>query len=389
MISSRKWSLPINIVIFNICKLIPNRNPKIWLFGGVEGKKFDDNSRWLFEYVSLNYGNNIHSIWIAKSKDIVNAVRLLGYEAYTPYSIKGVYYAIRAGVAIYSHALIDFGLFPLVGGSYIVSLWHGMGFKEIYNTKYEGWSLKTKLFIDKLFSWTYRDMTTVTSEYSKIQFQGFFNLDLDSIFITGQPRNDIFKRKLKKDDVMPKVDASKKWILFMPTYRGKGMGEKAISNIICELYNNIQFNQALYYNNCVFITKLHPLTPHVDIINRDNFLILDYKAVSNNQELIAVSDILITDYSSCFVDFALMNKPIHFYCPDEETFLAKSEKLNDDFFRVSKLSKSRTIDELISFLNNPSNVVCDVTNNIFEDEIIRGTCYSENVFKVICKEIGL
>ncbi len=388
-ITQRKWSLPFNIVIFNLCKLIPKRNPQIWIFGGVEGKKYDDNSRYLFEYVSCNYEGRIHSIWIAKSKDTVNTVRRLGFEAYTPYSIKGIYYAIRAGVAIYSHALIDFGLFPLVGGSYIVSLWHGMGFKEIYNAKYEGWSLKAKLFVDKLFSWTYRDMTTVTSTYSKIQFQRLFNLKLDSIYITGQPRNDVLRCDLKKSKVLYEVDDSKKWILYMPTYRGESMGKDAMSNIVHNLYNDIQLDQMLSDNKYVFIVKLHPLTPHVDVINRDNFLILDYKAVSNNQELIAVSDILITDYSSCFVDFALMDKPIHFYCPDEEQFLEKSEKLNEDFFKVSQLSKSKTINELISFLNNPTNTVCNATNSIFEDESIKGTCYSENVYNMICKEIGL
>ena len=387
-ISSRKWSLPINVVTFNLCKLIPKRNPKIWVFGGVEGRKYDDNSRFLFEYVCRRYGDFIHAVWIAKEKSVVNAVRQMGYDAYTPYCIKGVYYALRAGVAIYSHALIDFGLFPLVGGSYIVSLWHGMGFKEIYNAKYDGWSLKTKIFIDKLFSWTYRDMTTVTSVYTKIQFQRLFNLGLDGIFITGQPRNDVFKRELKKNDVLREVCDSKKWIIYMPTYRGKAMGEDAMSNIIYELYNDETLNKILSDNDSIFIVKLHPLTPHVSLKNRDNFVLLDYKAVSNNQELLAVSDILITDFSSCFVDFALMDKPIHFYCPDEERFLEQSEKMNDDYFKLSSLSKSNTLSGLATFLQNPTNIVCDATNEIFEDESIRGTCYSENVYQVICKEIG-
>ena len=300
-----------------------------------------------------------------------------------------MYYAIRAGVAVYSHALIDFGLFPLIGGACIVNLWHGMGFKEIYNAKYSGISLKAKLLLDKFFSWTYRDITTVTSIYTKHQFRRLFNLKLNDIYITGQPRNDVFKLELRKESVLSEVDAAKKWILFMPTYRGKAMGEDAMGNIVSELYNNDSLNEVLSKNNYILIVKLHPLTPHMNIKARNNFIILDYKAVTNNQELLAVSDMLITDYSSCFVDFALMNKPIHFYCPDEEKFLEVSEKMNEDFFKVSNLSKSKTISDLLVFLKDPTNVICSATNDIFEDESIRGTCYSENVYKVICKEIGL
>ena len=173
----------------------------------------------------------------------------------------------------------------------------------------------------------------------------------------------------------------------MPTYRGRAMGDEAMTNIVKELYDNEQLDLALSSGNYVFVVKLHPLTPHIQLKNRNNFLILDYNAVSNNQELLAVSDMLITDYSSCFVDFALMGKPIHFYCPDEKQFLEVSEKMNDDFFCISGLSKSKTSGELIEFLLNPTTIVCDATNEIFEDDRIKGTCYSENVCQVISEKI--
>lgn len=277
----------------------------------------------------------------------------------------------------------------MVGGAKIVCLWHGVGFKQVYNSKYNGIALKLKHLLDHMFSWIRRDITMVTSHYTWLQFQRIFELKPDKVFITGQPRNDVLRRDIKKSDVLSNVDPTKKWVLYMPTYRGKALGEDAMEKIVKELYDNDDFNKALTENNCIFIAKLHPITPPMHIKNRDNFVVLDYSDVKNNQELVAVSDMMITDYSSCFVDFALLERPIIFYTPDEEEFLQKSEKLDDDFFRISGLNKTSTIKGLCDKISNPSNVVCGETNKLFEDPSIKGACYSENVYKVVTKAFNI
>ena len=133
--SSRKWSLPINIILFNICRLWPFRNKKIWIFGSREGTKFDDNSRYMFEYIWKYHQDRIRAVWLCKNESTLSELNQKGYEVYYNSSIKGKWMQLRAGVALYSHGLIDFGVFPLVGGSCCVALWHGMGFKKIYNGK--------------------------------------------------------------------------------------------------------------------------------------------------------------------------------------------------------------------------------------------------------------
>jgi CDP-glycerol glycerophosphotransferase (TagB/SpsB family) len=381
---------PINVLSFNLCRLIPLRNKKIWLFGGWEGHKYDDNSRFLFEYVSGKKG--VQAIWLSNDKDVVEKVRKTGRKAFLSSSIKGKYYSIRAGVAVYSHGLMDFGHFPLIGGAKIISLWHGVGFKKIYNDKYSGIKLFMKRFMDKLYSWTYRDITFVTSDYVKKQFSGIFGLKSSSkIMYSGQPRNDIFKQNLQKEKVLSKLslDFSKRVIIYMPTYRGKDMGENAMENIIRTLYESDRLNEVLEKEKCVFIAKLHPLTPHIDIPSRENFVILDYGEVDSNQELLGVSDMLITDYSSCCVDFALLNRPIIFYQPDEEDFMKKSEPLYEELLDILHTNRCTTPDELAERILNPTLEAVNIINDVFEDESIRGTCYSENVYKVICDEIGL
>jgi len=392
LLSSRKYTWPLNVVIFNVCRLFPLRNNKIWVFGAREGYQFDENARYLFEYIISHDNGSVRCVWLTRSDDVIISMREKGYDVYKCNSLKGIFYSLRAGVAFYTNGLVDFGVLPLVGGAEIVSLWHGVGFKRIYNAKYKGWKYKVKCMMDRAFSWTYRTITIATSEYNSWQFaQSFLYGKNHMTFIAGQPRNDIYKQNLQKEKVLSKLslDFNRRVIIYMPTYRGKDLGDKAMENIIRTLYESDRLNEVLEKGKCVFIAKLHPLTPHIDIPRRENFVILDYGEVDSNQELLGVSDVLITDYSSCCVDFALLNRPIIFYQPDEEDFMKKSEPLYEELLDILHTNRCTTPDELAESILNPTLEAVNKINDVFEDESIRGTCYSENVYKVICDEIGL
>lgn len=389
--SPKKVSWIVNALLFNLCRLIPGRDINLWVFGGREGNQYDDNSRYLFEYVNTYYSDKIHAVWLTKKEETVELIRKKGFEAYIFNSNEGRRVERKAGVAIYSHALIDFGLFPLVGGAFIVSLWHGVGFKKCYNDKYSGWSLWIKKMMDYFFSWTHRDLTIVTSEYVKKQFAGIFGLGPNArIIIAGQPRNDIFKHNLRKEAVLKKivVDYDRRIVIYMPTYRGKAMGADAMKKIVSNLYHNKTLDEVLTQKKSILIVKLHPLTPHIDLPNRDNFIIVDYGAVESNQELLGVSDVLITDFSSCCVDFALLGRPVIFYTPDKNEFIKNSEPIYEELLPIFDLNRCETPDELAEKIAHPSNAALDKLNEVFEDESIKNTCYSENVYRAIMNEIS-
>lgn len=388
--SSRKLSFPINAVLFNLCRLWPFRSKHIWIFGAREGTKFDDNSRYMYEYMEREHLDRVRPIWMSSVSAVVERLRQNGYEAYLNGSLRGKWLQLRAGVALYSHGLIDFGVFPLMGGAKIVALWHGMGFKKIYNGNYHGSALVAKRLLDHVFSWTYRDITPVTSEYARNWVTEMFTLKQNGIAITGQPRNDAFK-SVNRQSVLRgiHVDSDRQVVIFMPTYRQAALGNKAMERIVKELYESKALDSYLKSTKSVFVAKLHPLTPHIELPNRDNFIILDYKAVEDNQILMAIADLLITDYSSCFVDYALLNRPIIFYTPDEKDFLTHSEQMANEYFELSQLCKASTTKELVDLLRHPNMDVVRKTNEIFEDKRIKNSCYSENVYNVIAKEIGL
>ena len=384
----RKLLLPVNILLFNVSRLIPFRNKKLWILGAFEGKKYDDNSKYMFEYMTENH-QNFRCIWLTNSKSTYHALLDKGKEVFYNNSIKGKWYQMRCGVAFYTHGLMDFGLLPLVAGAEIVALWHGMGFKQIYNGKYHGIKLKAKKALDHLFSWTYRTISIATSQYSIQWLKKMFTLNGEKIYITGQPRNDAFKN-INREIVLKRlgVNPQSKIIIFMPTYRHKRMGENAMEIIIRKLYESTSLTYILNSLGYIFLVKLHPLTPSFELPYRDNFRLLNYYDIYSNQELLGVCDMLVTDYSSCYVDYALMNRPIIFYVPDMNIFFEQSERLEDDFLKIATLNIAYTPEELAKKISQPSMDAVREINNLFEDSSIKDSIFSENVFNVIVKELG-
>jgi CDP-glycerol glycerophosphotransferase (TagB/SpsB family) len=99
------------------------------------------------------------------------------------------------------------------------------------------------------------------------------------------------------------------------------------------------------------------------------------------------ADCLVTDYSSCSVDYALLNRPIVFYVPDEADYLSYSS-LNDAYGRVVT-DKAVNVDDLIEKISAGDITSTKQLNDLFEDASIAGTCYSENMYRAICSKCNL
>ena len=173
----------------------------------------------------------------------------------------------------------------------------------------------------------------------------------------------------------------------MPTYRHQSVGVGFLDGIVKELYQSEQLENVLRDSNSLFLVKLHPLTPPINLPEREDFKILGYNDVTDNQQLMGTCDMLITDYSSCYVDYALLQRPIIFYLPDENVFFERSEKLDDGFIKISSANKAVTVEQLTVKIEEQSLAAVDAINNVFEDNSIKGTCYAENVFNVIFNKL--
>lgn len=128
----------------------------------------------------------------------------------------------------------------------------------------------------------------------------------------SMPRNDIFLNELKikraKDKIHQTYSIPKnaKIILYAPTFRQNKNTENYISNWnpVVEALSN------MYKCDFYVLIRLHPwLKGLVSYVKTEEKNIIDVTTYDDMQELLAVSDVLITDFSSTMFEFALQKKP--------------------------------------------------------------------------------
>lgn len=192
-------------------------------------------------------------------------------------------------------------------------------------------------------------------------FQGImaqaFGHPLEKVIVTGMPRNDMFLEKtdfFEKEGIDSKV--FKKIGIWLPTYKvsvgdnGDFVKDGVFVEGVAFLDKEglIKFNDFLSENKYFIIIKLHPMDVlnTLDLPSYSNIRI--YKSSEFNYQLYPVLgkvDFLLTDYSSVWVDYEIMNKPIGFVIDD-----LKEYETNRGF----------TIDNLISKL--PGTLIEDYSS---------------------------
>lgn len=135
LLEIKYWSQIFLIPVYGFSFLTPRSN-HIWVYGSSFGRRFTDNPRYLYLYSSQKQLSTI-SIWISKNTIIVKFLKDNGYEAYSQYSIKGIWFCLRAGVYIFDNYSKDIS-FWLSGGAKKINLWHGVGNKKInYDNRFD------------------------------------------------------------------------------------------------------------------------------------------------------------------------------------------------------------------------------------------------------------
>lgn len=156
-----------------------------------------------------------------------------------------------------------------------------------------------------------------------------------AVKLYGTPRNDIlFDKKVDIEAVKDKLHLpkGKKIVLFAPTFR-KEIEYSGINQM--KMFDVSGILQALcerFGENWVFVFRLHGnVIKELDInglISKYGDLIVDGNIGDDMAEYLLCTDVLITDYSSSFFDFALLKKPCFLFAPDRENY----EKIERGFY---------------------------------------------------------
>ena len=308
------------------------RNKIKWVFGCHTG--FMDNPKYLMlQRVSL-YPCTCY--WISSSKEDVIKVQKIGLKAYHKNSILGIYHCLTAGVYIYSHDLYDINKW-LSGGAKRICLWHGVGIKKIGG--------KT---LSKHSYGQYPDIFLSTSPFMTTHFKYYLHLpDTTNIIESMYPRCEILLypnhklidhiKKYEGENMMNFVNRLKtynKVYLYMPTWRDDKRDFISYSEIDFE-----QLNQILEQQNSLFILKLHPNTNlTIQAITQYNNIHILQKSI-DIYPILPFTDVLITDYSSIYYDYLLLNKDVILFLFDFDNYLKNCRDLAYDFNQYTTFGK--------------------------------------------------
>ena len=285
------------------------------VFDSYLGKQYSCNPRYIYEYMLKTFPRQgIRYIWAFREPDGFS--ELLKDNNTTVcrfYSLKHMWFACMADIQI-----TNFNMVPSERIDQIrVETWHGGGcYKKVgtqieSSTKWYNWYIRQK----------YKSFTCFLSSsqyFSEHVIKGQFGYQ-GEILEFGMPRNDIL--------IHPELQAEKAHmirnsleiqddrfiVLYAPTYRESP----------CNSHEQIDYNLVIqsvrekFGRDAVVLYRGHHFS-RTDHLDRS---VMDVSTYPDMQELLLVTDMLITDYSSSIWDFSFTGRPCFLYTPDLDEYI--------------------------------------------------------------------
>ncbi len=347
-----------DLVIFHFSKLFKaNVNDNLIVLGAANGKAFIGNPKYLYLFLKKN--TNYKLLWFSKSKDQIKELKQEGINCVYAYSLDAIRTLRKARAVFVSHGWGDILPIKFPPRTVVIQTWHG-GFIKIkgknpYVTSYinSKWTTLTRLKIRYYQFFDY----VISNSSEKFQLNiasNVFKFPVERIITTGYPRNDILFsndsnliKEIKRNYNIP--NKIKRIILYAPTYREVISTKKPF-----EKEDLIELNNLCKDTETIFLIKAH--------INEELITFTDFEYIqlaSKNtdiQELLLISDILITDYSSVTCDFLLLKRPILLYTYDYDEYISYRGIYYKNLEEIAPGPLLYTANELIDAIKNISDI---------------------------------
>lgn len=335
------------VSLYLLSYLFP-RSDSIWVLGAAGGQRFGENSKYVFLYLHNNEINS-RPIWVSRDVETVETLQSAGYEAYPIRSLRGTYYTSRAKHILVSHRIDDIG-WPWAGGAVITQLWHGNPLKDI---TYDHWHLPDRILF-RYFKGNFDHLVVTSSRSPADIFSQVFNINKKDLLVTGYPRSDSLYDHVKGSLTGVNEDrynqivnlAEDSTVLFyLPTWRRWNTNQP-----FTDISNIEQLNELLESYDAYLIVKFHMHT-ETDINFSDFSRILLLDNYFDIYTILRYVDGLITDYSSVYFDFLLLDKPIVFFPFDFEEY--RTERgFHYEYEEVTPGPQARDFQSLLEKLEN-------------------------------------
>lgn len=322
--------------LFSTLNLLIPKKKSIVIYGG---SYLDDNSEAMFRYLVEHTDYRV--ICLADS--------MMKYSLRPNVKVKKCNYFNAVIAMLTSKVVIDSSYHTIklkpTKNQLFIQCWHGSPLKYMHPSD----GINNSVYYSKLF---------YAAEIFKEHMQTYFGAADSQMLCGGSPRNDY----LFSDTPLPEqFHFSGKSAIWMPTFRhGIGRSESDIDIPVITESNVDALNQQLEKLNIRLYIKAHRLQMNgfqnlISNKHKNIVLLSDSELKNNNIPLysfLAHMDALLTDYSSVFYDYLLIDRPIGFVIDDFEQYKKNRGFAFDDPFELMPGDKIFNMDELLSFFDD-------------------------------------
>ena len=306
-----------NFILNTLAFIIPPKK-KSMIFVSLGGRNFDDSPKALYDSIINDpFFDGWDLIWaFQKPEEFMlprGRVIQFGNLKYWKTLILTYVWVGNGG--------LDLGLALNPKRRIIVNTWHGSvlkngGGEENANAVLKNY--RTKKRID------HRTIRCAQNDYDILHHGRLFRADEKCFLKCGLPRNDILLEYTREDKIRImenlKIGENKKVILYMPTYREYLIDENH-DTYIAPPISLKKWEKELSENYVLLIRAHYEVSAALKIESND--FVRDVSSYQPLSELYYLADFLITDYSCCIYDYAILGKPFFSFAYDREEYESK------------------------------------------------------------------
>ena len=329
------------------------------IFSSGTDNSYNDNSRYLYEYLSKKKLDVFWKTNNEKIKKYLNSNNLM----YLDYKniFRFIYIVLQTKIVISSGSSY-YNCFDFFQNKNIIkiSLGHGAGNKVVIQKYIED---------GKLENYRKFDYVNFTSKFT-IKEIGIklYKLNKNKILNFGYPRiENLIKNITNKNEILPsKILGNydyEKIMLYTPTWRPY---EYNLPLFDLKNFNLKKFNNFLKNKNIILLISLHPMSPKnkykLENMKYSNIKIINKKLhpIFDTTHFFKFTDILLNDCSTTSTDFSILNKPQIFIFPDYKKYMKHTSLLENYHANLQG-----------SFVSNFSNLKKEISKNIKDNKLYK------------------
>lgn len=285
---------------------------------------FSDNSRSLFEYIQTHdtVFSKYKIVWhIDNFPNEIDVSKYKNTIFVRKKTIRALWYFMRSKYIFSTHGL--YNVIKTTKKQRVCLLWHGMPLKKI-GYLYEQ---------DAAIGVQEADYFFVTSRLFQTLFSKIFRAVDSQIIISGQPRNDELFNCETQTALTIKGELGENLVFYLPTYRKSNIRNTIDGDIEIDKFFGaskkewIALDEKFHSAGKNLVIKPHPMETANNVkffSSLTNVKVIDDVWLKRKgltlYKLLSQCEALITDYSSVYVDYLILNRPIIFFVPDIEKY---------------------------------------------------------------------